>query len=67
MVRADIPPMFVAADTQHQRTGLVVIFSERFNTGFTLGLGRLLRLFLLLLLCRGVGIFGQRRGIIEWR
>jgi hypothetical protein len=59
--------MFVAADTQHQWTGLVVIFSERFNTGFTLGLCRLLGLFLLLLLRGGGGIFDQWRGIIEWR
>ena len=59
--------MFVAADTQHQWTGLVVIFSERFNTGFALGLCRLLGLFLLLLLRRGGGIFDQLRGIIEWR
>lgn len=59
--------MFVAADTQHQWTGLVVIFSERFNTGFTLGLGRLFGLFLFLLLRRGGGIFNKWRGIIEWR
>ena len=58
--------MFVAADTQHQWTRLVVVFSERFNTGFTLGLGRLLGLFLLLLLRSG-GIFGKWGGIVEWR
>ena len=59
--------MFVAADTQHQWTGLVVIFNVRFNTGFTLGLGRLLGLFLFLFLRRDGGIFDQWRGIIEWR
>ena len=59
--------MFVAADTQHQWTRLVVILSERFNTGFTLGIGRLFGLFLLLLLRRGGGILSQWRGIIEWR
>ncbi len=59
--------MFVAADTQHQGTRLGVIFSERFSTGFTPGLGRLFGLFLFLLLRRGGGIFGQWRGIIEWR
>jgi hypothetical protein len=59
--------MFVAADTQHKWTGLVVIFSEGFNTGFTLGLGRLFGLFLFLLLCRRGGIFDKWRGIIEWR
>ena len=59
--------MFVAADTQHQWTGIVVIFSEGFNTGSTLGLVRLFGLFLLLLLRGGGGIFDKWRGIIEWR
>ena len=59
--------MFVAADTQHEWTGFVVIFGERFNTGFTLRLCRLLGLFLFLLLRCGGGIFDQLRGIIEWR
>ena len=59
--------MFVAADTQHQWTRLVVIFSERLNTRFTLGLGRLLGLFLFLLLRGGGGIFDRWRGIVGWR
>jgi hypothetical protein len=50
--------MFVAADTQHQWARLVV-FGERLDVGLALGLGRLLGLFLLLLLRRGGGIFGQ--------
>lgn len=58
--------MFVAADTQHQWTRLVV-FAERFHIGLTLGLGRLLGLFLFLLLWCGGGIFDQRQGGIEWR
>lgn len=57
--------MFVAADTQDQWTGLVVIFSERFNTGFALGLGRFFGLFLFLLLRRSGGIFDQWRNITE--
>ncbi len=57
--------MLVAADTQHEWTRLVVIFSERLNDGFTLGLGRLFGLFLFLLLRCGGGIAGQWQGIIE--
>lgn len=57
--------MLVAADTQHEWTRLVVIFSERLNDGFTLGLGRLFGLFLSLLLHCGGGIAGQWQGIIE--
>lgn len=56
--------MLVAADTQHQWARLVV-FSERFHVGFALGLGRLLGLFLFLLLRWRSGIFVQWQGSIE--
>lgn len=56
--------MLVAADTQHKWARLVV-FSERFHVGFALGLGRLLGLFLFLLLRWRSGIFVQWQGSIE--
>jgi hypothetical protein len=57
VVRADIPPVFVATDTQHQWTRFV-IFSDGFSIRFALGPSRLLGLFFLLLFWCGGGIFG---------
>jgi hypothetical protein len=64
VVGADIPPMFVTADTQHLWTRFV-IFCERFSIGFALGLCRLFGLFLFLLFRRGGGILNERKGGIE--